>query len=303
MWRDAYYLMRPLIPRRFQLLARRQFVRIKRSRSHSIWPIDPDSAVPPENWPGWPGGKQFALVLTHDVDTQSGHDKCLRLMALEKDLGFYSAFYFVPERYSVSPELRKKLLCNGFEVGVHGLTHDGKLYSSRRTFLERARKINGYIREWGAVGFRSPAMHHNLEWIHDLDILYDASTFDTDPFEPQSDGLGTIYPQWIGNNGGGYVELPYTLVQDFTLFILMGKKDISIWQKKLDWVAAQGGMVLLNSHPDYMRFHPKEQSREVYPAVLYRDFLEYLLNTYSDRYWHALPKDVAEYCIDGIARK
>jgi len=35
-------------------------------------------------------------------------------------------------------------------------------------------------------GFSLPSMHHNLEWIGELDIEYDASTFDTDPFEPQS---------------------------------------------------------------------------------------------------------------------
>ncbi len=302
MWRDAYYLMKPLIPRDVQLLLRRRFVRIKRFRNQYVWPIDPDCAAPPQDWPGWPDGKRFALVLTHDVDTQPGHDKCLRLMALEKKMGFRSAFYFVPERYSVSPDLRQQLRRNGFEVGVHGLTHDGKLYSSRRVFLERAEKINKYIRQWGAVGFRSPAMHHNLEWIHDLDIDYDASTFDTDPFEPQSDGLGTIFPQWIGNGSreGGYVELPYTLVQDFTLFILMGETDTSIWRRKLDWIAEQGGMALLNTHPDYMRFSPDERSRELYPVALYQDFLKYLNAEYKEHYWHVLPKDLASYCAANV---
>ncbi len=300
----VFYAVKPLIPRDLQLVLRRQLVQKKRDCYSSVWPIDPQSADPPENWPGWPGNKRFALVLTHDVDTAAGHEKCLQLMELEKEMGFVSSFNFVPERYDVSPDTREQLARNGFEVGVHGLLHDGKLYSSRKVFSERAVKINAYIRQWGAVGFRSPAMHHNLEWIHDLDILYDASTFDTDPFESQSDGLGTIFPQWIEDGrGSGYVELPYTLVQDFTLFILMGEKDTNIWRKKLDWVAERGGMVLLNTHPDYMRFHPNEKSRELYPVALYRDFLHYLLKTYRDQYWHVLPKDVAGYCIKGWARK
>ena len=98
-------------------------------------------------------------------------------------------------------------------------------------------------------------MHHNLEWIHDLDIEY-ASTFDTDPFEPQSDGVGTIFPFWVSGNSNqkGYVELPYTLPQDFTLFILMKEKNIDIWKQKLDWIAENGGMALVNTHPDYMNF-------------------------------------------------
>src|ERR1700746_3430317 len=50
-------------------------------------------------------------------------------------------------------------------------------------------------------------MFHKLDWLHDLDIEYDASTFDTDPFEPQPDGHGTIFPFWVPKgDDGGYVE-------------------------------------------------------------------------------------------------
>src|SRR6516164_8618023 len=38
----------------------------------------------------------------------------------------------------------------------------------------------------------------------------------------------------------GYVELPYTLPQDSTLFILLGEKTTNIWQRKLDWIAQHG---------------------------------------------------------------
>ena len=70
-------------------------------------------------------------------------------------------------------------------------------------------------------------MHHNLEWIGKLDIEYDLSTFDTDPFEPQPDGVGTIFPFWVERKDGrsGYVEMPYSLVQDFTLFLLMKEES------------------------------------------------------------------------------
>lgn len=132
------------------------------------------------------------------------------------------------------PELRNDLENRGFEVGVHGLKHDGKLYTSGKIFKERAHRINHYLKKWNAVGFRSPAMHHNLEWIHDLHIDYDASTFDTDPFEPQNDGVGTIFPFWVEHKTlrKGYVELPYTLPQDSTLFIIMKEKTNNIWKKK-----------------------------------------------------------------------
>ncbi len=153
---------------------------------------------PPEGWPGWPDGKKFAFVLTHDVEGPDGLAKCRQLMQLEKELGFRSSFNFIPEgEYAVSRELRGELAQNGFEVGVHDLHHDGMLYRSREDFSENARWINHYLKEWGAVGFRSGFMLRNLDWLHELNIQYDASTFDTDPFEPQPDGAGTIFPFWV----------------------------------------------------------------------------------------------------------
>lgn len=193
--------------------------------------------------------------------------------------------------------MRKTLLENGFEVGVHGLNHDGKLYQSREEFVKRAEKINHYIKDWQATGFRSPAMHRNLDWIRDLNIEYDASTFDTDPFEPQSDGVGTIFPFRVEDDGEkkGYIELPYTLPQDFTLFILMKEKTPEIWKEKLDWIAEKGGMVLVNVHPDYVNFDGSKPALEEFPAQLYAEFLGYVKFKYFDQYWHALPKDLAQF--------
>ena len=74
------------------------------------------------------------MVLTHDVDTARGQARCLRLAQLEQESGFRSAFNFVPERYPVDPWLRQELTAEGFEVGVHGLTTTGRLYSSRAEF-------------------------------------------------------------------------------------------------------------------------------------------------------------------------
>ena len=126
-------------------------------------------------------------------------------MASEAKLGFRSSFNFIPEGpYQVAKELRDELDANGFEVGVHDLHHDGKLYSSRSEFASNARRINSYLKEWGALGFRAGFMLHNLEWLHDLEAQYDASTFDTDPFEPQPEGRNTIFPFWVSGALSGY---------------------------------------------------------------------------------------------------
>ena len=231
-----FYFIKPLIPRWFQLSLRRVYFSVQMHKFKDSWPILNGSEKKPNGFSGWPDKKQFALVLTHDVEHKNGYDRVLQLMQVEKELGFVSSFNFVPERdYVVEKELLKTLKENGFEFGVHGLYHDGRLFSSEEEFIKRSKKINRYLKEWGAVGFRAPAMHHNLDWIGELDIEYDLSTFDTDPFEPQPDGVGTIFPFWVPNKRhkkGGYLELPYTLPQDFTPFVLMREKTIKIWQEK-----------------------------------------------------------------------
>ncbi len=295
-----YYTIKPFIPRWMQISLRRHLVRWQRERYKDVWPIHNASSAPPENWAGWPDGKKFALVLTHDVDTEKGQQRCRQLAEMEMELGFRSSFNFVPKRYSVSADLRRYLVENGFEVGVHGLYHDGKYYHSREEFKQRAKLINQYLREWNAVGFRSPSMLHNLEWILDLDIEYDSSTFDTDPFEPQADGVHTIFPFIVrGGNGRRYVELPYTLPQDFTLFVLMKEKGIDVWKTKLQWVAERGGMALVNAHPDYMNFSGAALQREEYPSEYYRDFLAYVKAQFGGQYWGALPREVAQFAAEG----
>ncbi len=256
----------------------------------------PLAAEKPETWRDWPQKKRFALVLTHDVETNIGQENCSALMALEKRYNFRSSFNFVPKRYPVSKSLLLKLKSNGFEVGVHGLYHDGKLFKSKTLFDSRSEKINYYLDQWRAVGFRAPAMQHNLDWMHALNIEYDMSTFDTDPFEPQPDGVGTIYPFLVESPEGnkGYIELPYTLPQDFTLFILMKEKNSDIWKRKLEWIAENQGMVLLNTHPDYMKFENRNGLKgENYSASIYEEFLDWIGEYYQDQYWNALPREIA----------
>jgi glycosyltransferase involved in cell wall biosynthesis len=266
-------------------------------RVRETWPILPGSERPPQGWPGWPENKKFAFVLTHDVEGESGVAKCLQLMEVEKKWGFRSSFNFIPEgEYRVSKALRDELTANGFEVGVHDLNHDGKLYQSREGFVRKAARINGYLKEWGAVGFRSGFMLHNLEWLEDLDALYDASTFDTDPFEPQPDAAETIYPFWkAGANGRGYVELPYTLAQDSTLYLLMGERAPAIWMQKAAWVVEQGGMVLLNLHPDYLAFSGESPTFRTFPVSIYEDFLKHIREKFDKLMWHGLPREIAAW--------
>lgn len=293
-----YYRFKPFLPWRLRIALRGIMARRKRRVFQDVWPIDEAAGQAPAGWPGWPDGKKFAFVLTHDVEGVDGVAKCRQLMQLERELGFRSSFNFIPEGdYRVAPELRQELERNGFEIGVHDLRHDGRLYWTRWDFSENARRINRYLKEWGACGFRSGFMLHNLDWLRELNVQYDASTFDTDPFEPQPDAVHTIFPFWVPRQGGGgYMELPYSLPQDSTLFLVLKETSPEIWKTKLDWIAGRGGMALVNVHPDYVGFKNSGLSRREFPSAHYRELLEHVRRQYPNDFWHALPREVAEYC-------
>ena len=105
-----FYNIKPFTPRCLQIFFRRQIVTYKRKKYGHIWPIDPAAGEPPNGWQRWPNNKKLAVVLSHDVDTQKGHDNCLKLAEIEEELGFRSSFNFVPERYKNSNSLHKNLL-------------------------------------------------------------------------------------------------------------------------------------------------------------------------------------------------
>ncbi|MDG5816870.1 hypothetical protein QA601_17365 [Chitinispirillales bacterium ANBcel5] len=292
---SLFYILKPFIPRSIQLAMRAAVIRRKLPACTHSWPILERSGHKPRNWLGWPGDHNFALVLTHDVEHYNGQNKSYRVAQLEMNLGFRSSFNLVPRRYEVSAELRNFLVHHGFEVGVHDYNHDGLLFSSYEVFSERKGAINDYLKLWKANGFRAGAMHHNLKWIGELDVLYDCSTFDTDPFEPQPDPVETIFPFLVNKDEeNSYVEMPYTLPQDFTLLVLMGHENIEIWKRKLDWIVERGGMALINTHPDYMCFDGSP-SIEEYQAERYEEFLQYVIDRYDGMFWHALPCDVARF--------
>lgn len=292
----AQFRFRRSFPQELQLAVRRSLVKRSLRLAADPWFINPLASQVPDWWKGWPDDKQFAFVITHDVEGQKGLDRCRRLAEIEMRLGFRSSFNFVPEgAYQAPKSLLAFLTGCGFEVGVHDLRHNGNLYSSRKAYGRSAQRINQHLTEWGAVGFRSGFRLNNLVWLRDLNILYDSSTFDTDPCAPQPWGVNTIFPFWVGrNDGSGYIELPYTLPQDSTLFILLRESSIDIWRQKLDWLAQHGGLALLNVHPDSMSLDGAGSSME-YGLHLYEEFLEYVATRYQQDSWFALAKDVAAY--------
>ena len=299
--RKAYYRLRPALPRSFTGALRRLQRDSAASHSPLGWPVESRfakfmwasiaAALTRKNHETaqfihlWPEARRFAFVLTHDVETASGLKHVQALSDLEARYGFRSSFNFVPERYPIDRELISSLRRRGFEIGLHGLKHDGRLFSSRAVFIERAVRINDYLRVFDATGFRAPFTHRQPEWMQALEIEYDLSFFDTDPYEPVPGGTMSIWPFSIGH----FMELPYTLVQDYTLTAVLGETTPRVWLEKVDFIEKYWGMALVNSHPDYLR--------DPTGWRLYEQFLE-AMSRRAGRYWHALPCEVARWWRD-----
>lgn len=75
----------------------------------------------------------------------------------------------------------------------------------------------------------------------------------------------------------------------------MKEKTIDIWKAKLDWIAENGGMALLNTHPDYMNFDGSKPTLEEYPVEYYIEFLGYVKSKYEGNYWNVAPKHIARF--------
>jgi len=292
--RWLYYQLRPFIPRRATALARRAGQHASAESFPLGWPIEDrfvrflyaahERSGATTSRPFWPAGAPFAFVLTHDVERADGQAFVDNVARLDEQYGFRSSFNFVPDDYAVDQGLARDLQARGFEVGIHGLKHDGKLFDSRKGFEQAARRIALHARALGAVGFRSPATHRNPRWMQDLDVEYDSSFFDTDPYEVMPGGTMSIWPFFCGH----FVELPYTLAQDHTLVTVLGEETPRLWLEKLEFIAHWGGMALVNVHPDYLR-----------SAVHWRVYEQFLQHMHSLRqrsaYWHALPCEVARW--------
>jgi hypothetical protein len=283
------------MPRSVQIWLRRRYAPIQARCTFPRWPVETGlhdflefllrsvASVAGEPVPviaPWPGEATWALVLTHDVETAAGLAAIEPVLELERSLGLRSSWNFVPRRdYEVSIELAHALEREGFEVGVHGLHHDGRDLESRETMEKRLPGMRRAAADWNASGFRSPATLRHWDLMPRLGFDYDSSYPDTDPFEPQGGGCCT----WLPFFNQDMVELPLTMPQDHTLFTILRRRDEAAWIEKAEFLRSRGGMVLIDTHPDYLI------DREAFDA--YRRLLERFAG--DPGMWNGLPRDVS----------
>jgi hypothetical protein len=301
LWQDVYYALRPYL----SVPVRKHLQRLRLTGWESIpfprWPVDvtvetllasamalqlkaSGRAKIPFIW-FWPEGAPGCAIMTHDVESLAGRDFCEQLMDLDDESGIKASFNVIPElRYEVPVAFLERFCTRGFELNVHDLNHDGRLFRSKKQFLERAARINEYGRRFGSRGFRTGTMYRKQDWFGALEFAYDMSVPNAAHLEPQRGGCCTVMPYFNGD----LLELPLTTAQDYSLFHILNDYSISLWKLQSDLILEKHGLISFITHPDYLT---APRARRVYQRLL-----AYLRELREQRgVWFALPGDVERW--------
>ena len=299
--RQAYYLLRPLLPACVRQLIHRQIFESRAKQNFPTWPLDcsvdqlfrvlmglileiSGEEHVPFIW-FWPKGHSAALMMTHDVECRVGAVHCPALMDLDDSFGIPAAFQLIPEGpYDPIKDLVKEIRLRGHEVNLHDLDHDGRLYENADRFTERAKKIRKYAETYGTRGFRSGSMHRNQDWLPQLGVEFDMSVPNVAHMEPQGGGCCTVMPYFVDN----VLELPLTTVQDYGLFNILKESSIDLWKTQLETILSQNGLISFIVHPDYI-VGAREQ--KIYAALL--DYLARQRCVHS--LWAARPGEINDW--------
>jgi len=299
--RSMYYFVRPFMPPSVRRSLQKLYFRDWDKAPFPTWPVDHtienileqllvlsmksrNIQRIPFIW-FWPNGASSCTMVTHDVETRAGMDFCGQVMDLNDSFAIKTSFQLVPEkRYAIPWQLLDCIRKRGFEINIHDLNHDGRLFRNRKEFLHRAERINDYGRQFGALGFRSAVMYRNVEWYDALDFSYDMSIPNVAHLDPQRGGCCSVFPFFVGK----ILELPVTTTQDYTLFHIFNDYSIRLWREQVSLIKRRHGLISFIIHPDYII---DGAARSVYTELL-----QYLseMRSHGDT-WIALPREVAAW--------
>ena len=136
----------------------------------------------------------------------------------------------------------------GFEVGVHGLYHDGRDLESRATLEERLPAMRACGRALGCR--RVPLAGHAPLLGADAAARLRLRLVVSGHGPVRAAGAAAA-AAWLPFFNEDLVELPITLPQDHTAVRDPAPRDESIWLEKASFIKSRGGMALLITHPDY----------------------------------------------------
>jgi peptidoglycan/xylan/chitin deacetylase (PgdA/CDA1 family) len=236
----------------------------------------------------WPGGKQFAVVLSHDMDTARSFAAVENISGMERERGFRSCWNVVGASYRHDHAELESLRSAGHEIALHGDRHDNKLsYLSEREIEMRLDACGGFIKRYEIKGFRSPSLltSDRLDAALARRFLWSSSAIDTDinSIIARRRGVCSVFPFYKGY----LLELPITVPMDDRLIMMgiRGDDFVRTVMDKIRWIASVGGIAFLGNHPE-PHLSGGSELLDAYRRIL--DAIAEMGNA-----WFALPGEVA----------
>ncbi|MFH1539114.1 MAG: hypothetical protein ABIH66_09155 [bacterium] len=300
-------------PRSMRLWAHRLQVRRSAVEDEGFpaWPVEPSAEALrrllragfeaaagkplPSHGSLWPGGKRFAVVLSHDMDTAKSFAAMDNLAKMEEARGLRSCWNVVGAFYRHDHAALGAISSAGHEIALHGYNHDNKLaYLPGAEIEKRLDSCAGFANRYGVQGFRSPSLLTSaaLDAAVARRFVWSSSTIDTDVnsiIAPHR-GVCSVFPFFKD----GLLELPLTIPLDDRLMIMGFRGDafFELVMKKTDWIAKVGGVVFLGNHPE------PHISGNAEMLAMYERLLD-ALAARGDA-WFALPSELARHWRDTL---
>lgn len=236
--------------------------------------------LPPINWQG----KKAVICLSHDVDSANDYEVSAKVYELNKKYGLKSTFNFLTHwGYEIERDFLKELDKNGFEIGLHGWTHDIAIGIRPE---KRIKKELGWALEklnWPIKGYRAPAFAVTprlLKVLKELGIKYDSSMKTISCY---GQAVETFYPYRFPNVG--IWEIPLTIQDDrvFRDLHLSNEEGLGVIKELAKRVIDVGGVAVINNHPKLI-------SDKIY---YYEELLKWIASL--DNVWIATTGEVVDF--------
>lgn len=238
----------------------------------------------------WPCRKKYAVIFTHDIDTNMGIRGAEEIAIYEKSMGIISCWnipctVILKNRFFVDA-----LIKEGHEVAIHGYNHDNRFaHLPEKEMRERYLKCVDVANQIGARGFRSPSLliSDSLYEILQDGFTWSSSTIDTDnnTIVGPARGCATVFPFYRGR----ILEMPLTVPFEDKL-LLMGNTPSELQNRQLEKISSVsklGGMVMYANHTE-----PHLSGRKDLLSV-YKNIVEHCFS--HSEAWITLPSELEKF--------
>ncbi len=248
----------------------------------------------------WPEGKKYAVVFTHDVDTEwlfKNDDWLKRYKDCEERSGIRSAWYTVPLaiKAAKTKQWLKTMHSDGHEIGAHGYDHNATLPNLPMPKLQKQLSssfdIISSLIQSDEIGYRAPWLTRNKNLciaLQKAGYLYDTS-FPTSDFQRNNpvanNGVCTVFP-FVRE---GLPILPVSVPQD-VMYISLAKAPLDFykWINELTKeVKKTGGVAVISTH-----LQPHHSANE--PMLEGYKYITETLGADKDA-WHTTPRELIKH--------